>query len=124
MCIILQVDSTAAIGMIQKRGTGRARHIDLRHLHMQDKLRDGTISALQKIDTADNTADVGTKYFTAEKLTDLMNKLNIDVPEDPSMALAIVEAAGSVLNNVKGSTTSVEMHKALQNLVAAVHRAF
>ena len=124
MCIILQVDSTAAIGMIQKRGTGRARHIDLRHLHMQDKLRDGTISALQKIDTADNTADVGTKYFTAEKLTDLMNKLNIDVPEDPSMALAIVEAAGSVLNNVKGSTTRVEIQRALQNLVAAVHRAF
>ena len=31
MTIVLQLDSTAAIGMIQRRGTGRARHMDLRH---------------------------------------------------------------------------------------------
>ena len=29
MTIVLQLDSTAAIGMIQRRGTGRARHMDL-----------------------------------------------------------------------------------------------
>ena len=120
MTIVLQVDSTAAIGMIQKRGTGRARHIDLRHLHMQDKLRDGTIGALQKIDTSDNVADVGTKYFHAERLNDLMHKLGIDVPDDPAMTLAVVQVSEAVVER----SSKDDLLRALQNLVAAVHRAF
>ena len=50
MIIVLQLDSTAAIGMIQRRGTGRARHMDLRHLFLQERLRDGTIGAIEKIE--------------------------------------------------------------------------
>ena len=65
MTIVLQLDSTAAIGMIQRRGTGRARHMDLRHLFLQERLRDGTIGAIEKIDTSVNLADVGTKHFTS-----------------------------------------------------------
>ena len=75
MTIVLQLDSTAAIGMIQRRGTGRARHMDLRHLFLQERLRDGTIGAIEKIDTSVNLADVGTKHFTASRLEELKRLL-------------------------------------------------
>ena len=37
--------------------------MDLRHLFLQERLRDGTIGAIEKIDTSINLADVGTKHF-------------------------------------------------------------
>ena len=77
MIIVLQLDSTAAIGMIQRRGTGRARHMDLRHLFLQERLRDGTIGAIEKIDTSVNLADVGTKHFTASRLEELKRLLGM-----------------------------------------------
>ena len=85
MSIVLQLDSTAAIGMIQKRGAGRARHIDLRHLHLQSKLRDGTVSAMEKVDTSVNVADIGTKYFHADRLEELMDQLGLQVCGDVVM---------------------------------------
>ena len=77
MTIVLQLDSTAAIGMIQRRGTGRTRHMDLRHLFLQERLRDGTIGAIEKIDTSVNLADVGTKHFTAYRLEELKRLLGM-----------------------------------------------
>lgn len=83
--LILQLDSTAAIGMIQRRGTGRVRHMDVRHLHLQEMLRSGAVSALQKVPTSDNVADVGTKYFATDRLEALMEQLRmVTVKEERS----------------------------------------
>ena len=95
MTIVLQLDSTAAIGMIQRRGTGRARHMDLRHLFLQERLRDGTIGAIEKIDTSVNLADVGTKHFTASRLEELKRLLGmVDVVDESVLHAAA--AVGSV----------------------------
>ena len=91
MIIVLQLDSTAAIGMIQRRGTGRARHMDLRHLFLQERLRDGTIGAIEKIDTSVNLADVGTKHFTASRLEEPKRLLGmVDVVDE-----AVLHAAAT-----------------------------
>ena len=85
MTIVLQLDSTAAIGMIQRRGTGRA----LRHLFLQERLRDGTIGAIEKIDTSVNLADVGTKHFTASRLEELKRLLGmVDVVDEAALHAA------------------------------------
>ena len=92
MSIVLQLDSTAAIGMIQRRGSGRARHIDLRHLHLQSKLRDGTVSALEKVPTASKKAYIGTKHFGIDRLDELMKQLGMSTPDgDVEMVGAVVE---------------------------------
>ena len=89
MTIVLQLDSTAAIGMIQRRGTGRARHMDLRHLFLQERLRDGTIGAIEKIDTSVNLADVGTKHFTTSRLEELKRLLGmVDVVSEATLHAA------------------------------------
>ena len=103
MTIVLQLDSTAAIGMIQRRGTGRARHMDLRHLFLQERLRDGTIGAIEKIDTSVNLADVGTKHFTASRLEELKRLLGMVDVVDESV-LHATEAVGSVFCCRCGST--------------------
>ena len=96
MTIVLQLDSTAAIGMIQRRGTGRARHMDLRHLFLQERLRDGTIGAIEKIDTSVNLADVGTKHFTASRLEELKCLLGmVDVVDE-----SVLHAAASVVSAI------------------------
>ena len=106
MTIVLQLDSTAAIGMIQRRGTGRARHMDLRHLFLQERLRDGTIGAIEKIDTSVNLADVGTKHFTASRLEELKRLLGmVDVMDE-----SVLHAAASV---VSGDLLSVWKHRSL-----------
>ena len=47
--------------MIKRRGAGKVRHIDIKHLFIQEKLRDGTINKIVKEPTADFVADLGTK---------------------------------------------------------------
>ena len=92
MTIVLQLDSTAAIGMVQRRGTGRARHMDLRHLSLQERLRDGTIGAIEKIDTSVNLADVGTKHFKASRLEELKRLLGmVDVVDEAALHAAATD---------------------------------
>ena len=63
--------------------------MDLRHLFLQERLRDGTIGAIEKIDTSVNLADVGTKHFTAARLEELRRLLGmIDVVDEAVVHVA------------------------------------
>ena len=65
--------------------------MDLRHLFLQERLRDGTIGAIEKIDTSVNLADVGTKHFTASRLQELKRLLGIvDVVDEAVLHAAAV----------------------------------
>ena len=121
MSIVLQLYSTAAIGMIQKRGTGRARHIALRHLHLQSKLRDGTISALEKVATATNVADIGTKYFSADRLEELMSQLGLlGMQVCGEDVMAVENLAEIVRVSDRGSRRTTECLKALECCLATL----
>jgi len=56
----LHIDSSAAMGTIQRAGFGRMKHLQIRHLFLQDLLRMKVFS-LHKISTKMNPADLGTK---------------------------------------------------------------
>ena len=63
--------------------------MDLRHLFLQERLRDGTIGAIEKIDTSVNLADVGTKHFTASRLEEVKRLLGmVDVVEEAALHAA------------------------------------
>ena len=56
----LWLDSTAAIGTVGKTGLGKAKHIQIQDLWLQNSIKDGRVVA-KKVHTSDNPADVFTK---------------------------------------------------------------
>lgn len=58
--LTLATDSTAAIGVVRRRGPGRIRHLDIRELWIQNELRQGSISIMH-IPGISNVADIFTK---------------------------------------------------------------
>ena len=69
----LHSDSTAAIGISQRRGLGKVKHMHTQYLWMQERIRAG--------DFADNNvADLFTKHLARPKLDKFMSKLGFRVP--------------------------------------------
>lgn len=58
--IHLRSDATAAIGMVKREGLGRARHLAVADLWVQQRVRSGDI-AVSKVTGADNPSDICTK---------------------------------------------------------------
>ena len=63
--------------MIQRRGPGKVRHLDVRHLHLQELLRNGHIAALEKLGTKENVADIGTTYHDNMRMEELLGFMHM-----------------------------------------------
>jgi hypothetical protein len=61
------VDATAAIGSVSRRGLGKAKHIDTIFLWVQEKV-DQLRIVLNKQDTKDMLADMLTKFLTKPEI--------------------------------------------------------
>ena len=61
---VLHLDAQAAIGTMQRRGLGDARHVDVAWLWVQEAVRDKRI-LIHKIPGIENPADMMTKYIPA-----------------------------------------------------------
>eukprot|EP00435_Cladocopium_sp_Y103_P037774 s2960_g10.t1 len=72
-------DSSAAIGTIQRRGVGRMKHIEIRHLFLQELLRKKVLTA-SKIGTKQNPADLGTKKLGMDRRKELFQLIGICMP--------------------------------------------
>ena len=58
-------DAAAAIGMVQRRGLGKTRHIDVQHLWIHQHVAEEWLH-VAKVGTDANPADMLTKHLTAE----------------------------------------------------------
>ena len=58
--ISVHTDSTAAIGIVSRRGLGKTMHIEVRYVWIQQSVHKKEV-AVKKIGTQDNPADVLTK---------------------------------------------------------------
>ena len=74
MNIRVRSDSSAAIGISNRLGLGQTRHISVRHLWVQDKVKSKEIQ-LEKQDGKKNVADLGTKIQTGPTITKIMGQL-------------------------------------------------
>ena len=63
----VKADATAAIGMASRRSTGKVRHLDVSHLWIQERIRNGDV-LVTKVAGADNPADAMTKYVNRSTL--------------------------------------------------------
>ena len=70
----IHVDTSAAIGIAQRKGLGRVRHLSTQSLSIQDAVRD----SLEKVDGSKNPADLFTKRVPAELIERHMEKLGLE----------------------------------------------
>ena len=67
----LYMDSSAALSLSDRRGLGKAKHIDLQHLWLQDAAKEKRIHP-HKVHTDVNPADLMTKPLSEDRITKLM----------------------------------------------------
>eukprot|EP00959_Pyramimonas_sp_CCMP1952_P336352 7043118-Pyramimonas_sp.AAC.1 len=60
MTVAVRGDSTAAIGTCSRLGVGRIRHLDVKHLRLQEKVAEKEVRTA-KVPTAENAADLITE---------------------------------------------------------------
>ena len=65
--IEVKSDASAAIGIANRRGLGKVRHIEVCQLWLQDKVRKGDIK-ITKVGTFENLADALTKFVGRESI--------------------------------------------------------
>ena len=70
----LQIDASAACGIMQRRGLGQVRHIDTQELWCQKALKDGRFG-IGKIWGQTNTADLGTKPLGRQAVEDNLDRM-------------------------------------------------
>ena len=75
-------DSSAAIGISNRLGLGPTRHLAVRHLCAQDKVKSKEIQ-LEKQDGKNNVADLGTKIQTRPAIVNLMGRLGYKFERAP-----------------------------------------
>ena len=67
----LHLDSSAALSLVHKAGLGKAKHIELQHLWLQDAVKQARLAAL-KVHTDWNPGDLMTKNLSEEKILRMM----------------------------------------------------
>ena len=74
------VDSSAALGVVNRKGNGELRHIRVGHLWIQQTAED-EILAYRKVHGKNNPADVCTKYVTQKVMDDALIKVEMEIRE-------------------------------------------
>ena len=74
--IDLEMDASAAIGILERRGLGKMRHLDVAELWLQEQVRRKRIR-LVKIPGLHNAADLGTKPLSAEHIEKHMRRIGV-----------------------------------------------
>ena len=69
-------DSSAAKAMASRRGSGRSRHIEVRHLWLQGEVARGLVR-VRKIKGTENPADVGTKFLGKHDMQEKLGRIGI-----------------------------------------------
>ena len=76
----LQVDASAAIGIAQRKGLGKVRHLDCQALWIQDAVRQRRIH-LEKVLGTENPADLMTKHLDQGSKDKMLGKMGISMEE-------------------------------------------
>ena len=74
----VHTDASAALGIVNRQGLGKLRHISVQYLWIQDKVRTGGL-AVNKVPGQDNPADLFTKHLCAETMRRHVETLGLDI---------------------------------------------
>jgi len=73
-------DASAAIGIVNRSGVGKLRHVRVQYLWLQEKVRDKDIKVAKVLGT-ENPADLFTKHLPAEGLKKHLERLKFDASD-------------------------------------------
>ena len=71
---VVYADSSAALAIADRRGSGKLRHICIRKLWLQEKEQRGEVE-LRKVKGQHNPADLLTKYMNGGRMEELMKRI-------------------------------------------------
>ena len=74
--LVVRSDASAALGIAQRRGTGKVRHVEVHQLWLQDRVTRGDLK-VRKIDGTKNPADALTKYVDGARLREHVKKVGL-----------------------------------------------
>ena len=74
----LHVDSSAAIGMVNRRGSGKLRHTKIGQLWIQERAEEGEL-VVRKVPGEYNSADLMTKHVAEKRLLQLIGYMGCDL---------------------------------------------
>ena len=97
-------DSSAAIGITQRKGLGKLRHIRVQMLWVQDGLKRREFS-LEKVDGADNVSDVLTKNVDAMTLMKHLASMNCMTMSGRAMGAPTLAMMHGIIMQVEGVLT-------------------
>ena len=106
----IYTDAEAAMGMVQREGSGRTRHIDVGILWIQQKAKLGVME-IGKIDTKWNVADIVTKPVPSEILWKHTITMGFELREgraEASVELVDLESSESANDEI----LNVDVHQA------------
>ena len=105
----LYVDASAAIGIAQRKGLGKIRHLDTQSLWVQDAVRTKRVM-LEKVLGTENPADMYTKHLDAQNLAKCMRKTGMFAKEGRS-------SVAPDLVRSEGKNDKLEVEQAVDSLM-------
>ena len=87
------MDSTAALGIVKRKGCGKLRHVKVGSLWIQEKAERGELD-FKKIKGTENPADLMTKYVQPSEIHKYMHALNQDFREGRASLALELSASG------------------------------
>ena len=115
-------DSTAAKAAASRHGLGKLKHLELKHLWVQEAVRTRRVQIVKE-DTATNVADLMTKHLPEPRMTDLLRRCGFEFRA--GRALGAPELAKGAVSR-RLLAVSAELRRAVSMAgarVAAVHVA-
>ena len=102
------MDASAGLGIIHRRGAGRIRHIHTPALWLQRAHQDGLLVA-QKVDGAENVADLGTKHVDRPTFVKMLTKCGmVALPGRSRMAFRAALASEPKISTAELDANEVE----------------
>ena len=99
-------DSNAARGIASRIGSGKVRHLQIRDLWVQERVRSGELQ-LGKVGTDVNRSDMGTKYLDGKRIEKLMEMASLRI-----ITKGLI--AGMVINTVRATSTECAVYENYQ----------
>ncbi len=91
-------DASAAIGMVNRTGAGKLRHVRVQYLWVQDKVRSGELGVV-KVPGEENPADLLTKHVNAQTLSRHVWRLGFEVLHNRASSAPTLNALMQLLDS-------------------------
>ncbi|CAK0898313.1 unnamed protein product [Prorocentrum cordatum] len=85
-------DSAAALGIMQRRGCGKVRHLETPTMWVQKALKDGRFE-LVKVPGKSNPADLGTKFLDQAAMLRALKMMSVELSDAPLSSWAAARRA-------------------------------